>query len=405
MFGRYDRYEIDVPDSSMIATYYYNDSLHWAVVPQLHGQIISGNPAIIGRLVDSTLTFDYRFLNTGNGKKTMLRPGVMLHSQSFIINQIDSPRQYVVFQNSARSVFTDTVWMSRIDENGLLLSQKKFSDNISILTRLIQRNGHTLFSGNSRADRKPVLGELSLSGDSIISTAVIGDRDHFIDDIEPSVNRDSDEFELVMAYHEQSGLKAFTWMKGDYQNGSFRKEKDLIIYQNAFNPAPNFTDHFLHKGNLSNINDSVSIASFQVMTDSSFAIDLTRVDRKNGIAVWHQIITLPFDMIYNDEVLTDEKYIYLLGRAIYIFSNGWSQYYRQVPYVTVLDIESGHQKAMHMLPVETESERFHLTADLHSIYDVTSSAYRQGSTIVWSLEAVHTWNIDLTKVVLDPGRK
>ena len=103
------------------------------------------------------------------------------------------------------------------------------------------------------------------------------------------------------------------------------------------------------------------------MTDSSFAINLTRIDSRKNHVEWNATLTIPADFSYNDEMLIDANAVYLLGRGASIFRKDLSLEYVQLPYVLKVDVASGMQQSLYFLPIDTRDNFIYHLNFLESI--------------------------------------
>jgi hypothetical protein len=186
---------------------------------------------------------------------------------------------------------------------------------------------------------------------------------------------------LLVSRVEQDRLKEIRWIQGTLVNNTFAKNGELTIYKNEFAPTRDFYFTPLHRNNLNVINDSTAIVSFQVMTDSSFALSLTNINTRENIINWSSLYTIPADFSFNDQVVADDHTIYGLGRALSLFRSGLTTTNYQLPYVIKIDLKTGVKKTLEFFPFDDPDG----ISNAEDIYRYWPSVYQDQKNIYWSI--------------------
>ena len=308
----------------------------------------------------------------------------------FSINQIDSGSQFIVLHNNMFSVYSDTLQLIKVDRTGTPSHPKIFTDHLSVLSKIIEVDSALVFSGILRASREPVLGKLTASLDATQQVYIFrNQRNYYIDFLSPA---SSSAFQGLISHDDGGKLKEITWMQGSFTTDGFKKTAEIDLYKNEFSPTKNFFIGFLHNSRLVYLNDTTSVAAFQIMTDSSFSISLSRINNQKMKVAWSSILSIPADFAFNDELLADSTSAYLLGRAAAVFHSGLSLYYYQLPYVQKVNIQTGLSEGIHFLPMQKSWTGYYLSS-LEDMYTITSSAYQDDQYIYWCIEGRHYYKI------------
>lgn len=310
--------------------------------------------------------------------------------QFFSINQIDSGSQFIVLHNNVFTVFSDTLRLIKVDRKGVASQPNIFTDHLSVLSKIIEVDSTLIFSGILRASREPVIGKLTNTLDATQEVYTFrNQKNYHIDFLSPA---SSSTFQGLMSHDDGGKLKEITWMQGSFTDGGFKKTGEIGLYKNEFSPTKNFFNGFLHNSKLVSLNDTTSLVAFQIMTDSSFSISLSRINNKKMKAEWNSILSIPADFAFNDELLADSASVYLLGRAAAVFHSGLSLYYYQLPYVQKVNSQTGISEGVHFLPMKKDWTGYYLSS-LEAMYMIASSAYQDDQYIYWCIEGRHYYRI------------
>jgi hypothetical protein len=307
----------------------------------------------------------------------------------FNIHQVD-PATICIVQNRHPYLYRDTTQLYMIKNNGNTIVRKSYTDQLCLRSRIIRADSTLLFTGIQVKTNLPVIGELNEADGSIVSFQTLENKAGFvIDDIETGSDN---SLNIILSSTVGKKLKEVQWVKGEFSAGRFYQQAELSIYKNYFNPTENFHLDFLHKGRVEVVNDSTVIAAFQVMTDSSFATNVTKINTRGRSIIWNSIVTAPGDISYYDHIMVDSTSIYILGRMASVFNKSFSADYHQLPYLQKVDIEDG-QPAQAISFALNEDSRSYILEYIESIYNRRSTAYQDRDNIYWDVDGDHHYTI------------
>ncbi|CAN5475454.1 hypothetical protein BH09BAC3_BH09BAC3_34510 [soil metagenome] len=312
----------------------------------------------------------------------------------FSITEDEKYKDKIVIEGALWKAFSDSTSLTVIDSLGKVSSRAIFTDYVSTLSKVVRVNDSTLITGISYARRQPVIGFLTSSKQSIEGVYEWeGKKNFIVDDI--CCLKDG-TLNLIMSHAEKGRLVEMIWIRGRYQGGKFVKQAELSLYKNEFNPTKDFFSKYLHKGSIGLLNDSTSFASFQIMTDSSFAVNLTRIDMRSNTAVWNSIVIIPADFAFNDHVIVDESSIYLLGRVASVFTKDLSSTFPTHPYIQTVDLDNGRGSNLFYF---SDEEFFpEPLASIEPVYGLYSSCYQNEANIYWNINGLHSYVINKSKI-------
>ena len=407
-FSKYTQFALEPTGDTLSYSYSFSDTLfsetptHNRFPANLVRAVTShANTSILANYDRSSMQYLYSLIIT----TPEITKNISLHQQGvadlqlFSINQIDSGSQFIVLRNnvfvnmfSVFSMLSDTLRLIKVDRKGVPSSPKIFTDHLNVLSKIIEVDSTVVFSGILRATQEPVLGKLTPSLDATQEVYTFqNQKNYHIDFLSPA---SSSSFQGLMSHDDGGKLKEITWMQWSFSDGGFKKTGEMSLYKNEFSPTKNFFGGFLHKSKLVYLNDTTSVAAFQIMTDSSFSISLSRINNKKMKVEWNSILSIPADFAFNEELLADSTSAYLLGRAVAVFHSGLSQYYYQLPYVLKVNIQTGMSEGVHFLPLKKDlTEYGYYLSSLENIYLVTSSVYQDDQYIYWCIEGRHYYKI------------
>lgn len=405
-YSKYNQFALEPTADTLSYSYSFSDTLFGETPTHnrfpanlVRGVTSHANTSILANYDRSTMQYLYSLIITTPEitKKISLHQQGLTDLQFFSINQIDSGSQFIVLRNnmfidmfSVFSMFRDTLRLIKVDRKGVPSCAKIFTDHLNALSKIIEVDSTLVFSGILRASKEPVLGKLTHSLDATQEVYTFqNQKNYHIDFLSPA---SSPAFQGLMSHDDGGKLKEIIWMQGSFTAAGFKKTGEMSLYKNEFSPTKNFFGGFLHKSKLAYLNDTTSVAAFQIMTDSSFSISLSRINNKKMKVDWNSILSIPADFAFNDELLADSTSVYLLGRAAAVFHSGLSQYNYQLPYVLKVNIQTGMSEGIRFLPMKKSWTGYYL-ASLEDMYVISSSAYQDEQYIYWCIEGRHYYKI------------
>ena len=402
-YTKFNLFDIKETISPQAFNYIHEDSIVFEseeanqfVAETVYGDVSNKHSFIICNYNRSPLrNYSYRFLEYDSARLSYTSLSKDRPEPSFFsIAQDEKSGEKIILEGALWKVFSDTTSLIVVDSLGKVRDRIIFTDYVSILSKVVKVNDSTLITGVSYGRRQPVIGFLSSSKHSIEGVYEWeGKKNFIIDDI---CTLKDGTLNLIMSHSEKGRLIEMVWISGRYAGGKFVKRSELNLYKNEFNPTKNFEAKYLHKGSIALLNDSTSIASFQVMTDSSFAVNLTRIDMRSNIALWSSIVIIPADFSFNDHVVVDEANIYLLGRVASVFTSDLSSVFPIHPYIQTVDLGTGRADKLFYFP----DKGFHPEelASIEPIYGLYSSLYQDSKNIYWNINGAHNYVIYKSKI-------
>lgn len=388
-FSKYNQFTLEPTADTLSYSYTFSDTLfdETSTHNRFPANVVKGvtshvNTSILANYDRNTMQYLYSLIITTPEitRNIPLPQQVVNEEQFFSINEIDSGSQFIVLQNNWLTAFSDALRLIKVDQKGVPSNPKIFTDHLSVLSKIIEVDSSLVFSGILRASKEPVLGKLNPALDATQEVYTFhNQKNYYIDFLSPT---SSSAFELLMSHDDGGKLKEIIWMQGSLTAKGFKKTAEIGLYKNEFSPTKNFFAGFLHNSKLAYLNDTTSVAAFQIMTDSSFAISLSRINTRQMKVEWNSIFSIPADFAFNDELLADSTSVYLLGRAAAIFHPGLSLYYYQLPYVQKVNIQTSISEGIHFLPMNKSWTGYYLSIP-ENIYTVSSSAYQDDQYIYW----------------------
>ncbi|MBN8651754.1 MAG: hypothetical protein J0L67_10015 [Cytophagales bacterium] len=402
-FRKYNQFS-PVPDEALLSSYTIIDSLvretpekNFFAADLVHSLTQNTNASVLGEYDRNLMTYTYSLSLNSEGvtRNVALHSASFNQTQFFSISQPDTSNLFFVLQNNLMAVYSDTLKIIIIDQSGINSKPAIFTDHLNVLSNIVKIDSSYIFSGMFRSTKEPIVGRMNLSSNTAENVYTFnGMQNFFIDNL--STNR-STELQALMSHDDKGKLREVRWIHGKITNEGFKQTSEISLYKNEFSPTINFYNGFLHRSRLTNLNDSISIAAFQIMTDSSFAISMTKINTVQKKSEWSTILTLPADFSYNDELLADSMNIYLLGRGASVFHKGLTLDYYQLPYVLKINKQTGQSEGVRFLEMERKWTGYYLP-NLESIYTMASTAYQDQHYIYWLLGGRHYYKIDKSKL-------
>jgi len=299
----------------------------------------------------------------------------------------DVGSQYVVARKPNRN---DTTWLSLVEAGGPVIT-KPFLDFATANSRFKPGSPDLYFSGFSKKENLPLIGTMKPEL-TVTSRAMLpGFPDFGVDDFSMEGNN---SLEMLIFHISKLKLREITWVKGKRTDTTVTPERTYPVYKNEFSPTSDIWVTALHKGRIGKYNDSTSIISFQVMTDSSFVLNLTSLNSNQSKLNWSYNYTIPADFAYFDHVLTAPDGIYVLGRSVSIFRPAFSYDYLLTPFVLIIDPASGREITQYFLPIDPEHPT-HFITFMEGMYMMTSSAFQDSEKVYWCLDGQHFYEIPM----------
>jgi len=403
LFSKYNQFS-PAPDEALLSSYTIIDSLvhetpekNFFAADLVHSTTLNTNALVLTEYDRNSMTYTYSlYLNSkGATRRVVLHSTSFNQAQFFSISQPDTSNLFFVLQNNLMAVYSDTLKVITIDQSGIISKPAIFTDHLNVSSNIVKIDSLYIFSGMLRMNKEPVVGKINLlSGTTENVYTFHGMQNFFIDNL--STNRLTD-VQVLMSHDDKGKLREVRWIHGNITNDGFKQRSEISLYKNEFSPTINFYNGFLHRSKLTNLNDSISIAAFQIMTDSSFATSITKINTLQKKSEWSTILTVPVDFSYNDELLADSLNIYLLGRGASVFQKGLTLNYHQLPYILKVNKQTGQSEGVRFLEMEREWTGYYLP-NLESIYTMTSSVYQDPQYIYWLLGGRHYYKINKSKL-------
>jgi hypothetical protein len=284
---------------------------------------------------------------------------------------------------------SDTTWLRMIGADPTLT--KPFLDLVTGNSRFKPGSGGLYFSGFSKRENLPLLGTMTPQLDVASRADLRGFPDFGVDDF--SMGEES-SVEMLLFHISKLKLREITWLSGKWNDTTITPQRTFPIYKNEFSPTSDVWVAPLHKGRIGRHNDSTSVISFQVMTDTSFVLNVTSLSTVQTKANWSFNYAIPADFAYFDHVLATGKGIYVLGRSVSIFRPEFSYDYLVTPFVLIIDPATGREVTQYFLPIDPE-HRTHFITFMEGMYLMTSSAFHDEEKVYWCLDGQHFWEIPL----------
>lgn len=401
-YSKYNQFNLVPTKNSSSYTYTRLDSLVYETPDNNHfaadlvnSSTYNANAFVVANYDRKLMNYSYNLIIiTANSKKIIpLHSHSFSESQFFSVSQIDSMNQFIVLHNNLSTIYSDTLRLISVNQfEPPRLNM--FTDHLNVLSSIIKIDSSFIFSGILQDSKEPVLGKLNATNEVQGVYTFQGKKNFHIDLTYPG---NQSTFQWLMSHDDVGRLKEIIWMQGYFTTDGLKQMGKISLYKNEFSPTKNFFNGFLHNSKLTNLNDSTSIATFQIMTDSSFAISISNINTKQKKEDWNSIISVPSDLAFNDELLADSSHIYLLGRSASIFQKGLSQNYYQLPYLMKVNRQTGQSDGIEFLEMERDWTGYYLP-NLESIYTMPSSAYQDQQYIYWIIGGQHYYKIDKTKL-------
>lgn len=170
---------------------------------------------------------------------------------------------------------------------------------------------------------------------------------------------------------------------------------DVQLYRNEFNPSVGSFTFLRISANTSR----QVYTSYQLATDSSYATHIASYDLENNKMNWEKTYRTKADIALVSEVLFDEKYTYLLGRASSFFRRGFTLSDYCLPFIKVVDNKTGQDLGTYFLEQSDNKLDEFVTA-----YDITSG-YFDDAFIYFCADREHFYQIDKERLTARPMTK
>ncbi len=196
-------------------------------------------------------------------------------------------------------------------------------------------------------------------------------------------------FQAVIHHTANNRLREIRWLVCRPDSGIVHVNKELTLYKNDFSPTENGRFDFFHRSELLQVDDQTSIVTFQVMTDSSFTLDVTRIDVPSGKQVWNKTHTVDADMAFFQHAFYHDGRIIALGTATSLFQKGIMTSISRYPFMMEIDATTGNRRNTWFLPQEEE------LFDLEYYYKLSSGAYISDGQLLWNADSQKAYIISI----------
>jgi hypothetical protein len=126
-----------------------------------------------------------------------------------------------------------------------------------------------------------------------------------------------------------------------------------------------------------------------VMTDSSFALDVTSIDVNSGQQLWNKTYSIPADMSFFQNTLYFEGKLLVLGTTTNIFRSGFVGDDTRNPFILVINASNGNVENTWFLPEETNFET------LEYFLDFEPMAYEENRKLFWAADPMKSYIIEI----------
>lgn len=403
-YSKHIQFNIQPSPDATLATYTLADTLvretsafNFFSANQVRITTISGNAFVRSRYSRNQQDYTYNlvFTTPDSTKSYSISKTRFNYPQFFSVYQLKSLNRFYVLYNDFMTVFSDTVKLVSLNLGESSFQENRFTDHLSVLSIFTEVDDQLVFSGIQRGTKVPLLGILNADASSVVTEYLFPARKDFIIDALSAPT--GSNLQWILSHDHNGKLKEVVWMSGVVSPTEITATNEISLYKNEFSPTKDFYNGLLHNSKLATVTDSTSIVGFQIMTDSSFALSITKINTLQKKIDWNNIVTIPSDLAYNDELVADANGIYLLGRAASVFKRGLSMQYHQQPYVAKLNLTSGMLEKIYFLEIEKGYTGYFLP-NLELIYSVASSVCQDKQYIYWSLNGRHNYKIDKQKL-------
>lgn len=272
------------------------------------------------------------------------------------------------------------------NRKGELLSLRDTVSNLNGFSFAADTHLGILVAGYNRKTNTPLIGELKDPTLDIMWHRLPGLKDFSVDEI---MSRDSSGFvEIVTQRTVDKKLREIRWLHGFISADTFAITRSVELYRNDFAPTKNSRFTFIHNPDLVNIGEGRSIATYQVMTDSSFALSVSSIDVRSGERVWNKTYSVPADMASFQHTLYFEGRLFVFGTATSIFQKGIMGPVSRHPFLMIVDAQNGAMKNIYYFPPE-----YDFNDNLEYFMNYVPMVYRSSRTLYWTPDGSKTYII------------
>lgn len=267
------------------------------------------------------------------------------------------------------------MWL--FDRKGNLLLHNESVPNMDLVTRGIDGGKRVLVTGSDYLTKIPVLDGKSFNGL----------KNFAVDEV---LYDSTGSSQVIVQKTTNKRLREIRWLSGHISADSFQVEKQLELFRNDFSPTLNGDYVPIHNANLLSVDSGKSIITFQVMTDTSFALDVTSINVTSGQQLWNRTYSVPADLAFFQNSLYFEGNLFVLGTATTIFPTGivMGTEFRNA-FVLVIDASNGKLKNIYFLPPDTNF------VGLQYFLETESMAYIADRKIFWTVDGIKSYIISI----------
>lgn len=333
-------------------------------------------------------TGDYTFeIRSVSEKDTIdgLLPGVKFDGAFswFVVNDLRDR----IFVSRAPMRYMETpasAWL--YNRKGELLSMRDSISNLHAFSFAADTPLGIVVAGSGKDTRTPLIGELKDPTLEIKWHQLPGLKDFLVDKI---MARDSSGFmEMVVQRTVDKKLREIRWLHGFVSADTFAITRQLELYRNDFAPTKNQRFTFIHNAELLDVGDGKSIVTYQIMTDSSFALDVTSIDVHSGEQKWNKTYSVPADMAAFQHTLYFDGRLFVFGTATSIFQKGIMGAVSRHPFLMIIDAEKGTLENIYYFPPEDDVE-----GNLEYFLNYVPMVFRSDRKIYWTPDGSKTYII------------
>ena len=211
-------------------------------------------------------------------------------------------------------------------------------------------NDAILFTGQNFNTKIPVIGQLDINNTFHLLDTLDDKAGFQIDTWLVNEIHDSVRMQMTFYRNDNNKLKELSWVSASFKGHQAHRHENVVLLKNDFSPSLNahhtYDDRFtLHNTKLLELDNNHSALIYQVMTDSTFAIKIHKIDT-DGQEVWQKTEVIPADFaVYHHAFLHNQKLI-LLGKAATYFPVDWSIDNTAHMFALTLNLESGEREAL-----------------------------------------------------------
>lgn len=303
----------------------------------------------------------------------------------FIVNDLEN-FIFVAKVNMAFEGKPGVTWL--FDRKGNLLAYNESVSNLDLVSLGADGGKGVILAGSDYSTKVPMLSVATIGESDLAWKSFNGLKNFAIDEI---MYDSAGPFQVVVQNTVGNRLREIRWLTGHITSDSFQVDKHLELFRNDFSPTLNGDYTPIHNSRLLSVEPGKSIVTYQVMTDSSFALDVTSIDVTSGQQLWNKTYSVPADLAFFQNTLYHDEKLFVLGTATTIFPRSFimGTESRNL-FLMVIDATNGKLENIYFLPSDTNF------VGLQYFLETESMAYIEDRKIYWTVDGVtsHIISID-----------